>query len=647
MRLSSVSQIVLLLVAVLVLGLIIQHREQNPREQERARTPHVVGDPAHALQTPFGRSLSAAGSPGNLRFTHLSVADGLSQGDVRAIAQDRQGFMWFGTWLGGLNRYDGYTFKVYKHDDQDGRSLGGDTIRALYVDRTGVLWVGTAEGVDRYDRDTDSFVHYHHRADNPNGLPGYYATSFLEDESGTLWVATSGGLGRFDRTSGRFFSYRRNPNAPTTFGDIGLRSICLDATTGLLWVSAWGKGVSALDRSTGHFTSYQSNPNDPASLSNNDVTYIFQDRKGNLWFSTLHGLDRFDPQTRTFIRYLHDPGNPASLSDDSVAETYEDRAGRFWVATNNGLNLMDRARGTFTRFLHDSNDSSSLSSNVINQFALYGDASGALWIGTRSTGVDRLAGESPKFTTYRQNSRDANSPSNNVITGLAIGSAGTLWIGTEADLDRFDGRIFTHYLANSNDPSSLSPGPERLVAQDSHGAVWTGTYGGGLDRMEGQHVKHFRHDPRNSDSPANDNIGGLVPDARGAMDWSAWQGDGLFRRAALYPFSPGPGQPRRPPGCVRASLAARSARHAVVLRGQFGIGAVRYADAEVHSLSHGPEPARQSGRELDHGRLFRWCQSLGRFAQRAVPFRSGDRQIHPPLHREGRLGEQFHCGGPG
>lgn len=122
-------------------------------------------------------------------------------------------------------------------------------------------------------------------------------------------------------------------------------------------------------------------------MSNNDVVQIFQDRKGNLWLSTLHGLDRFDPKTRTFIRYLHDPGNPASLSDDSLAKTYEDRAGRFWVATNNGLSLMDRARGRFTRYLHDPDDSSSLSSNVINPRALYEDASGALWIGMRSTGV--------------------------------------------------------------------------------------------------------------------------------------------------------------------------------------------------------------------------------------------------------------------
>jgi ligand-binding sensor domain-containing protein len=118
-----------------------------------------------------------------LHFSHLSLADGLSQSDVRAIVQDRQGFMWFGTWRGGLNRYDGYAFKVYKHDAKDERSLGNDGIRKLYVDRDGVLWVGTNAGVDRYDRETDSFIRYDH-ADDATRLPHF----FYEDKSGVLWL---------------------------------------------------------------------------------------------------------------------------------------------------------------------------------------------------------------------------------------------------------------------------------------------------------------------------------------------------------------------------------------------------------------------------------------------------------------------------
>ena len=164
----------------------------------------------------------------------------------------------------------------------------------------------------------------------------------------------------------------------------------LDANTGLLWVGTEDDGVRVLDRSTGHFTSYAHDPNDPASLSIDPVSHIFQDRAGAIWLSAPGGLNRFDSRTHTFVRYLHDPQNPNSLSDNAVLETYEDRAGRFWVATNNGLNLMDRARGTFARYLHDRNDPSSVSSNILNYEALCEDASGAMWIGTRSTGVDRL-----------------------------------------------------------------------------------------------------------------------------------------------------------------------------------------------------------------------------------------------------------------
>jgi PAS domain S-box-containing protein len=502
---------------------------------------------------------SEPASPAKLSFTHLSVADGLSQGDVRAIAQDRQGFMWFGTWLGGLDRYDGYTFKVYKHDDQDDRSLGCDSIWALYVDRAGVLWVGTTEGLDRYDRDTDSFVHYRHRVHDPTSLPGYQARSLIEDESGTLWVSSSGGLSRFDRASGRFFTYRRNPIDPSSFGDTNVWHVYPDTKTGLLWVCAGAEGVSVLDRSTGHYTRYKNDPNDSSSLSNNTVVDIFQDRAGAIWLSTAGGLGRFDPQTHSFIRYRHDSRNPASLSDDAVAKTYEDRGGRFWVVTNNGLNLMDRARGTFTRYLHDPSNSSSLSSNAINGAATYEDASGTLWIGMRSTGVDRLAGEAERFTTYRHNSLDANSPSNNVITGLAIDSAGALWIGTEAGLDRFNGRTFTHYLANPSDPSLLSPGPERSVALDSHGAVWTGTYGGGLDRLDGRQVKHFRHDSKNSDSPASDDISSLVADAKGGL-WIGVHGQGMdyFDGRHFTHFPPDPANPAGLPAAyVRPLLLDR------------------------------------------------------------------------------------------
>jgi len=484
----------------------------------------------------FGAS---SDTPASLyQFTHLSVADGLSQSDVRAIVQDRQGFMWFGTWLGGLNRFDGYTFKVYKHDASDNKSLSNDSVRKLYVDRDGVLWVGTNAGVDRYDGETDSFIHYDNRADGPTHLPHF----FYQDKSGTLWLSSSDGLSRFDRASGRFYTYRRNANDPTLFGDTNVWPICEDRTTGLLWVGA-DDGLTLLDRLSGHFTRYKNDPKDPGSLSSSVVVHIFQDRTGILWVSTARGLNRFNPRRRTFTRYRHDPKNPNSLSDDYVVQTYEDRAGRFWVATNNGLNLMDRSRGSFAHYLHDPDDPSSLSSNVINPGALYEDPGGTFWIGTRSTGIDRLPVQAKGFVNYRYKARDANSPGSDAIGGLAIDSAGHLWLGTETGLDRFDGHTFKHYPADPKDPRTLTPGPQRMVVQDAKGAVWTGTFGGGLDRLDRERVTHFRHDPKNLDSLANDTVASLVPDLKGGL----WIGDGkgmdYFDGQHFTHFSPDPTNP--------------------------------------------------------------------------------------------------------
>jgi len=499
--------------------------EQNRLAMQRARSSYLAGDRAPALHTNTGRSVSEPASPAKLSFTHLSVADGLSHADVRAVAQDQQGFMWFGTWLGGLNRYDGYTFKVYKHDDRDERSLNNDTVRTLFVDHSGVLWISThGPGLERYDRDTDSFTHFRHHPHDPSSLPDNNVKAFFEDETGTLWVGTHAGLSRFDRSSGKFFTYRSRADDPTSFGETHVQSIALDATTGLLWVGTEDEGVRVLDRSTRHFTPYVHNLVDPSSLSDNAVYHILQDRTGAIWLSTYRGLNRFDFRTHTFVRYVHDPRNPQSLGDSYVLETYEDSAGRFWVATNTGLDLMDRARGTFTHFVHEANDPSSPSSNILNYEALCEDTSGALWIGTRSTGVDRLDSHPLRFTTYRHNSQDDKSLANNAVNGLAIGSGGELWIGTETGLDRFDGKTFRHY--NPNDPSSLSPGPQRMVAVDARGVVWTATYGGGLDRLEGQRFTHFRHGPENPDSLADDVISSLVPDPKKGL-WIGLHEKGL------------------------------------------------------------------------------------------------------------------------
>ena len=103
-------------------------------------------------------SLSAQNA--EMRFEHLSSEQGLSQNSVLCILQDQRGFLWFGT-EDGLNKYDGYSFTVYKIDIYDTTSISENHILSLCKDHNGILWIGTEGGLNRYNYSTNSFRNKH------------------------------------------------------------------------------------------------------------------------------------------------------------------------------------------------------------------------------------------------------------------------------------------------------------------------------------------------------------------------------------------------------------------------------------------------------------------------------------------------------
>ena len=78
-------------------------------------------------------------------FRHYQVEDGLSNNAVVCCLQDRKGFLWFGT-KDGLNRFDGYTFKIFRNNPDDSTSIGNNFIHSLYADKNNILWAGTDKG---------------------------------------------------------------------------------------------------------------------------------------------------------------------------------------------------------------------------------------------------------------------------------------------------------------------------------------------------------------------------------------------------------------------------------------------------------------------------------------------------------------------
>ena len=142
----------------------------------------------------------------DLKFTHLTTNDGLSQGYVVAILQDRRGFMWFAT-RDGLNRYDGNAFVVYKNNPTDSGSLSSNFLQDLMQDDHGYLWIATNTGVNKFDPETERCTRYLHTPGNPNSLGGASVKSIAQDSRGSLWFGTEdSGLDKLDPTDRNIYS---------------------------------------------------------------------------------------------------------------------------------------------------------------------------------------------------------------------------------------------------------------------------------------------------------------------------------------------------------------------------------------------------------------------------------------------------------
>src|SRR5215469_13738182 len=145
----------------------------------------------------------------DIRFWRLPAGAGLSQFRVDAVAQDKLGFIWFGTQY-GLNRYDGYKSKVFKHEPRRSDSPSCVYIRSLFVDHSGTLWIGCDRFLDKFEPITETFAHYRIDTEIPSDLPTPIER-INEDDAGILWLATYRGLYRFDPATGKTTRYTHDP----------------------------------------------------------------------------------------------------------------------------------------------------------------------------------------------------------------------------------------------------------------------------------------------------------------------------------------------------------------------------------------------------------------------------------------------------
>lgn len=521
----------------------------------------------------------------HIAFDHLTVEDGLSQSSVTCIFQDRRGFMWFGT-QDGLNRYDGYNFKIFKNNPSDSTSLTDNFIFSIYEDHSGVLYIetqsgtfhkyspksesfqivnkdsiklqgtkvntvgamlkessgilwsgglGNGSGLERTDTKTGETTLFQHNPEDESSLSDDKVYSIYRDRSGYLWVGTFNGLDRLDELTGKFVHYRNNPGDPNSIPDNWVWPIYEDSR-GNLWIGTVRGGLSRFDKDSNTFVSYKNDPNDPTSINDNFVFSIYEDRSGLIWIGTnLGGISFFNPSTQAFENYKHDPSNKNSLSDDIVLSMLVDRNGDYWIGTRNGgLNKLDYRKKKFTHYYNNPSNSNSLISNSIQ--SLLEDRSGIIWIGSFSSGLDAFDPKSSTFIHYNHDPSDPGTLTDNRIYSLVEDIDGNIWIGTYGGglnkIDRESGKI-SNYQFNENDTSSISSNATWSIALGESGDLWIGTFGGGVNvlNLNNKSFNYFRNISSDSTSIADDNIIRVFKDSKDNMWFGTTKGLSRYSKA--------------------------------------------------------------------------------------------------------------------
>lgn len=462
-----------------------------------------------------------------MHFERLTIEDGMSQNSVFYSLRDSRGFMWLGT-LDGLNRYDGFEFKIYKHNPQNPNSLAGNMIYAMVETAQGNIWIATDNGLSLYDWVLDSFTTYRFSQDDPFSLGSNLLRTLALDDQGRLWVGTSdGGLNRFEQ--GRFIRYRANTDDAGAISSNDVKAIYFDSNK-QMWVGT-DNGLNRFDETTDSFIKYYRQPGHQGSLSGNDINTIMEDSQQRLWVATEGaGLNRWERDRKAFKHYLHSAGDETSLSHNNVKALFEDASGNIWAGTDKGISLINPVSDKVSRFGHQNANPFSLGSDFVRH--IYDDNRGTIWVGTAGGAMNRYQVHREFFGHFNFQPADPGSLSHNMVLNMHVDHSGVLWVATRGGgLNYYDesSGSFNQYRYNEADSNSISDDHVTFVYEDQARYLWIGTGTGGLNRLDPtrSRFKHYRADKNNVHALQSNHIRHIYQDSQGTL-WVATT-EGLSR----------------------------------------------------------------------------------------------------------------------
>ncbi len=475
-----------------------------------------------------------------IKFEAIPPEQGLSNKSIPAIIEDKQGFLWVAT-QDGLNKYNGYEFKVFQNDPSDSTTISNNNIFCLIQDKQGMLWMGTENGgLNRFDPNTEKFTRYLHDENNSSSIGSDNVYSLLQTRAGELWIGTwDAGIDVMDLKTGKIKGhFKNNPKIKNSLTEGGIWGLFEDSE-GVIWVSTWGGGLDKFDPKTSTFRHFKHDPKNPASISFDIIGPVFEDSQKRMWIATFGGgLNKFDRKTETFRSFTYNPNNPKSIGSNRIWPISEDWEGNLWIGTYGaGVNRFDPRTEDFRRFVHDPDDPNSINFNDI--WSMHLDRSNILWIGTEGAGLSKFVNISKEVDCFNYEPGNPLSLGRNSVRAVHQDADGIIWIGTwEGGLDKLDliADTVINYKNNfAGDESANGYNKIKAIYTDHAGAIWLGTYRGGLslfDKKTGVFTNYL-HDKNNPVSISDNYVYTIHEDQRDNLWVGTLNGLNIFNRLTL------------------------------------------------------------------------------------------------------------------
>lgn len=407
------------------------------------------------------------------RITRLGVEKGLSNNSIRCIYQDRDGFIWFGT-FDGLNRYDGYEFKVFRNKQNDSLSLPHNYIYSIHQDQQKKLWVGTGQGLSIYNGLTSKF------------LPAWftpYGTSTREkitamvghivsDDKGNVFIGTNG-RGLMVQLAGTTTAIQIPlKEAGRQRLDYGV-DVAIDDKQ-RVWLFIAGTGLFRYHRGARQI--------EPVSNAIKFAHTLETDNEDNIWIGTANGLHKYSLTARSYVKtYTAETGK---LTSNNISSLSFDKNKQLWIGTEGGgANILNPVTETVTHILPGEN-SRSLSSESVT--VIYHDNESRHWMGTLKGGVNIIDPQISQFQTIAHDPLNPNSLVNNFAACFFEDADDNLYIGTDGGGMSIWNRktnTFHNYRHDPANPHSLTSNMVTGILIDHRNRTWVSTFGGGINKF--------------------------------------------------------------------------------------------------------------------------------------------------------------------